>query len=276
MKHFCIIANEEKDPGGRIAKQIASSFAEKGCRAYVISPIIPGTEYGEVKLEEGTDCAVILGGDGTFLRAAKVLLPYGIPVMGINLGHLGFLTAAEYQDAEKAVEKLVSGEYVIENRSLLTTSFEGSPCGTLALNDVVIARSGFSRLIRLRLSVNGQEVENYQGDGVILATPSGSTGYSLSAGGPVVSPVARTLVITPICPHMLHACPLIVSEDDVITVEVCRSSRSMDKGAQVTVDGDEVLALAVGETVTIEKAPGVVPVVMLKDISFWERVRGKL
>ena len=165
---------------------------------------------------------------------------------------------------------------MIENRSLLTTSFEGNPCGTLALNDVVIARSGFSRLIRLRLSVNGQEVENYQGDGVILATPSGSTGYSLSAGGPVVSPVARTLVITPICPHMLHARPLIVSEDDVITVEVCRSSRSMDKEAQVTVDGDEVLALAVGETVTIEKAPGVVPVVMLKDISFWERVRGKL
>ncbi|MBO7650056.1 MAG: NAD(+)/NADH kinase, partial [Lachnospiraceae bacterium] len=116
MKHFCIIANEEKDPGGRIARQLAESFSEKGCRAYVISPIIPGTEYGEVKLEEGTDCAVILGGDGTFLRAAKVLLPYGIPVMGINLGHLGFLTAAEYQDAEKAVAKLVSGEYVIENR----------------------------------------------------------------------------------------------------------------------------------------------------------------
>ncbi|MBO4280703.1 MAG: NAD(+)/NADH kinase [Lachnospiraceae bacterium] len=276
MKHFCIIANKEKDPGGRIAKELAAAFAEKGCRAYVISPLVPGTDYGEVKLEEGTDCAVILGGDGTFLRAAKVLLPFGIPVMGINLGHLGFLTAAEYQDAGKAVEKLVAGEYAIENRILLETVSKGEACKTLALNDVVIARSGFSRLIRLRLSVNGQEVENYQGDGVILATPTGSTGYSLSAGGPVVSPAARTLVITPICPHMLSARPLIVSEDDVISVEVCKSSRSMDQEAQVTVDGDEVLALSVGEAVTIRKVPGVVPVVMLKDISFWERVRGKL
>ncbi len=276
MKHFCIIANKEKDPQGRFANHLADCFREKGCSAYVIAPLVPGDDYGEVKLEEGTDLAVILGGDGTFLRAAKVLRSCGIPVMGINLGNLGFLTAAEYQDADKAVTKLLNGEYTIERRALLQTSFEGKISETLALNDVVIARTGFSRLIRLRLSVNGQEVENYQGDGVIIATPTGSTGYSLSAGGPVVSPLARTLMITPICPHMLHARPLVVSEDDVITVEVMRSSRSMEKEAQVTADGDEILSLSVGEKVCVQKTEGEIPVVMLKDISFWERVRGKL
>lgn len=276
MKHFCIIANKEKDPQGRFAKHLADCFRENGCRAYVIAPLVPGADYGEVQLEEGTDLAVILGGDGTFLRAAKVLRPYGIPVMGINLGNLGFLTAAEFQDADKAVKKLVNDEYTIERRALLQTSFEGKPSDTLALNDVVIARTGFSRLIRLRLMINGQEVENYQGDGVVIATPTGSTGYSLSAGGPVVSPLARTLMITPICPHMLHARPLVVSEDDRITIEVLHSSRSMEKEAQVTVDGDEILSLAVGETVCVQRAEGDIPVVMLQDISFWERVRGKL
>lgn len=276
MKHFCIIANKEKDPQGRLAEHLAQSFREKGCRAYVIAPIVPGTVYGEVIPEEGTDCIIILGGDGTFLRAAKVMKACGIPVMGINLGNLGFLTAAEYQDADKAVARLVNDEYTIENRALLQTSFGGRTSELLALNDVVIARTGFSRLIRLRLCVNGQEVENYQGDGVIIATPTGSTGYSLSAGGPVVSPLAHTLVITPICPHMLHARPLVVSEEDVITVEVVQSSRSMDKEASVTVDGDEVCGLAVGETVTVSRAEDEIPVVMLKGISFWERVRGKL
>lgn len=197
--------------------------------------------------------------------------------MGINLGNLGFLTAAEQQDTEKAVRQLAAGEYVIEKRTLLSADcVERKDSEHKALNDVVIARSGFSRLIRLRLSVNGQVVQDYQGDGVIIATPTGSTGYSLSAGGPVVSPVAKTLVITPICPHMLSARPLVVSEDDRITVEVLKSSRSMEQEAFVTVDGDEVAGLAVGEHVNIVKADDTISVVMLKDISFWEKVRAKL
>ena len=276
MKHFCIIANKEKDPDGRIAKRLARCISEHGGTAYVIAPLIPGTEYGKVSIKPDTECAIILGGDGTFLRGAKILQPCGIPVMGINLGHLGFLTAAEHQDADKAVALLVKDDYVIERKALLRTSYNGKVSELLAMNDVVIARSGFSRLIRLKVSVNDQVADNYQGDGVIVATPSGSTGYSLSAGGPVVSPGAKTLVITPVCPHMLHARPLVVSEDDVIEVEVCSSSRSLEKEAQVTVDGDEILSLSVGDRVVIEKAKEDIPVVMLRDISFWERVRGKL
>jgi len=277
MKHFCIIANQEKDPDGRVAGALRETLKSYGFEAYVIAPLVPGTKYKKAELKEGTDCAVILGGDGTFLHGAKALSRGGIPIMGINLGNLGFLTAAEQQDTEKAVRQLAAGEYVIEKRTLLSADcVERKDASHKALNDVVIARSGFSRLIRLRLSVNGQVVQDYQGDGVIIATPTGSTGYSLSAGGPVVSPVAKTLVITPICPHMLSARPLVVSEDDRITVEVLKSSRSMEQEAFVTVDGDEVAGLAVGEHVNIVKAEDTISVVMLKDISFWEKVRAKL
>ena len=277
MKHFCIIANQEKDPDGRVAGALRETLKSYGFEAYVIAPLVPGTKYKKAELKEGTDCAVILGGDGTFLHGAKALSRGGIPIMGINLGNLGFLTAAEQQDTEKAVRQLAAGEYVIEKRTLLSADcVERKDSEHKALNDVVIARSGFSRLIRLRLSVNGQVVQDYQGDGVIIATPTGSTGYSLSAGGPVVSPVAKTLVITPICPHMLSARPLVVSEDDRITVEVLKSSRSMEQEAFVTVDGDEVAGLAVGEHVNIVKAEDTISVVMLKDISFWEKVRAKL
>ena len=277
MKHFCIIANQEKDPEGRVAGALRETLKSYGFEAYVIAPLVPGTKYKKAELKEGTDCAIILGGDGTFLHGAKALSRGGIPIMGINLGNLGFLTAAEQQDTEKAVRQLAAGEYVIEKRTLLSADcVERKDSEHKALNDVVIARSGFSRLIRLRLSVNGQVVQDYQGDGVIIATPTGSTGYSLSAGGPVVSPVAKTLVITPICPHMLSARPLVVSEDDRITVEVLKSSRSMEQEAFVTVDGDEVAGLAVGEHVNIVKAEDTISVVMLKDISFWEKVRAKL
>ena len=277
MKHFCIIANQEKDPDGRVAGALLETLKSYGFEAYVIAPLVPGTKYKKAELKEDTDCAIILGGDGTFLHGAKALSRGGIPIMGINLGNLGFLTAAEQQDTEKAVRQLAAGEYVIEKRTLLSADcVERKDSEHKALNDVVIARSGFSRLIRLRLSVNGQVVQDYQGDGVIIATPTGSTGYSLSAGGPVVSPVAKTLVITPICPHMLSARPLVVSEDDRITVEVLKSSRSMEQEAFVTVDGDEVAGLAVGEHVNIVKADDTISVVMLKDISFWEKVRAKL
>lgn len=277
MKHFCIIANQEKDPDGRVAGALRETLKSYGFEAYVIAPLVPGTKYKKAELKAGTDCAIILGGDGTFLHGAKALSRGGIPIMGINLGNLGFLTAAEQQDTEKAVRQLAAGEYVIEKRTLLSADcVERKDSEHKALNDVVIARSGFSRLIRLRLSVNGQVVQDYQGDGVIIATPTGSTGYSLSAGGPVVSPVAKTLVITPICPHMLSARPLVVSEDDRITVEVLKSSRSMEQEAFVTVDGDEVAGLAVGEHVNIVKADDTISVVMLKDISFWEKVRAKL
>ena len=277
MKHFCIIANQEKDPDGRVAGALRETLKSYGFEAYVIAPLVPGTKYKKAELKEGTDCAIILGGDGTFLHGAKALSRGGIPIMGINLGNLGFLTAAEQQDTEKAVRQLAAGEYVIEKRTLLSADcVERKDSEHKALNDVVIARSGFSRLIRLRLSVNGQVVQDYQGDGVIIATPTGSTGYSLSAGGPVVSPVAKTLVITPICPHMLSARPLVVSEDDRITVEILKSSRSMEQEAFVTVDGDEVAGLTVGEHVNIVKAEDTISVVMLKDISFWEKVRAKL
>ena len=276
MKRFCIIANKEKDPDGRMAKRLAACISEHGGSAYVVAPLVMGTGHCEVELEPGTECTIILGGDGTFLRGAKVLQASGIPVMGINLGHLGFLTAAEFQDADRAVEKLVNDEFVIEKKTLLQTERNGKVSEILAMNDVVIARSGFSRLIKLKVSVNGQLADNYQGDGVIVATPSGSTGYSLSAGGPVVAPQAHALVITPVCPHMLHARPLLISDEDVIEIEVCSSSRSLEQEATVTVDGDEVMALSVGDKVIVSKAAPEIPVVMLSDISFWERVRGKL
>ncbi len=276
MKHFCIIANRDKDPDGCYTRELAAFLEAQGCTVHVCAPFTPGEEPLREMIPADTQCGIVLGGDGTFLHGAKALQRKGLPVLGINLGNLGFLTAADYKGAKEALLRVVNDNYTIEERCLLEVEHEEIVLSESAMNDVVITRSGFSRLIHIQILVNGKEVDAYKCDGVIVSTPTGSTGYSLSAGGVVVEPNAHVFIITPICPHTLHARPLIVSYDSEITIRILQSSRSIKGEAFVTVDGDEVLQMDVSDEITVRRATNQAAIVMLGDVTFWERVRGKL
>ena len=278
MKRFCIIANREKDPDGRYTGELAGYLTSKGCSVWTCDPQVPGEDAGARfhKVPADTECAIVLGGDGTFLHAARALLGRDIAILGINLGTLGFLTTAEYRGAEEALDRVIGDDFDEVSMIALDLQWGEKHFKSAAMNEIVVARNGISRLIRLQVLVNGAIVSDYLSDGVIISTPTGSTGYSMSAGGPIVQPHARILLITPICPHTMQARPLAVSDEDIITVRVLKGSRSIPEEAFISADGDEVGYLSVGEEITIFKGAATARVLRVGEITFWDRVKSKL
>lgn len=232
-----------------------------------------GTSESEVVSQ--ADVLLILGGDGTLLNGARSAAPLGTPVLGINLGGLGFLTELEPSDVYSGLERLLAGQYRIDERMMLKATVIRNNAETesvYALNDVVISKGAFSRMIRLETQVRGASVATYPADGLIIATPTGSTAYSLSAGGPVVSPEIRAIIITPICPHTLYSRPLIVSASEKIAVFL------RSKGAEVmlTIDGQRGLKLDNSDKVVIEAAEFGAKLVRIKGRGFFEVLQQKL
>jgi len=258
--------------------ELSEFLTSQGCTVGVCEPLGPGEDAARrlAQVPEDTECVVVLGGDGTFLHAAKALLARDTAILGINLGTVGFLTAAEYHDAKKALLSVIRDDYEELTMRALTLRMKGKYYGDAGLNEIVVSRNGFSRLIRLQVLVNGQIVSDYQSDGVIVSTPTGSTGYSMSAGGPIVQPHARILLITPICPHTMQARPLAVSDEDVISVRVLPGSRSIPGEAVVSSDGDEIGFLDVGDEITIELGEAAARVLNVGNVTFWDRVKSKL
>lgn len=222
------------------------------------------------------DALLTLGGDGTLLRGARLLAGSSVPVIGINLGRLGFLTTCGAEDMERALRQLANNEYVAEARmAIRATAVDGSGTNRqewLALNDFVVHKGGFARVVRLGLSVNGDSIGTYAADGVIISTPTGSTAYSLSAGGPVVVPTVESILLTPISAHALGVRPLIVPADAEVVVETSQSSETL----LVTVDGQVGTELVPGEKLVVRRAPNPVHIVRLPGTSFFERMRVKL
>ncbi len=278
MRRFCIIANKEKDPEGRYSAELAEFLRAEGADAMISEPLVPGESAQDRidALPADTECAIVLGGDGTFLHAARALLGGRAAILGINLGTLGFLTSAEYGGAKETLRKLMRGEYRETVMHGLDLMYSDEEYRSIAMNEIVVSRNGFSRLIRLQVLVNNEIVSDYLSDGVIVSTPVGSTGYSMSAGGPIVQPYAKILLITPICPHTMQARPLAVSDGDVITVRVLAGSRSIPGEAVVTADGDEIRKLDVGEEITIRRGEASVRVLDAGGVTFWDRVKSKL
>lgn len=226
------------------------------------------------------DVALVLalGGDGTLLRAARLAAPRGIPVLGCNLGRLGFLTMVAEDELESAMAMVASGAYDLEKRIALRIrvvpngSSDPDDRSFFAINDAVIHKSGFARLIGLRVLADADEVGHYSADGIILATATGSTAYSLSAGGPIVSPRLEGIIATPISPHTLAVRPVIFSGDTTITVELL----SGDHDLQLTIDGQPGCLLSVGDRVRISRSRHAVGLVRLSDHSFFTVLRRKL
>lgn len=222
-----------------------------------------------------SDLLIVLGGDGTLLNIARQSAYYNVPLFGINLGHLGFLTEVEAEEMYPALEKLIMGEYEIEKRMMLEATVETDNIQlekSVALNDIGITKGPFSRIIRMGIYINDDYVDLYSADGVIISSPTGSTAYSLSAGGPIVSPAVKVLLITPICPHTLHSRSIVVSNEDVVKIEVCQNNTEV----MLTVDGQQGYKLKSGDIVTVRQAPCYTSLVKLRGRSYFQVLRKKI
>ena len=275
MKKVCVIANAVKETAQERAEQVRIFFSERGIECVVLlDDFTEKTSYESV-LRDDMECAVVLGGDGTLIHVARKLAEKKIPVFGINMGNLGFLTHADSGKAKAALEFLIAGEYCIEERMMLEASVDGQEFGT-ALNDVVLTRNGFSRIISVGIFVNGKPVCNYRGDGVIVATPTGSTGYNLSAGGPVVAPKTELFLITPICPHSLSARSILLSAEDELHIVIKEEKKTQDEEAILTLDGQRAKDLAAEDTIVIRKSEKKAYFIQLDDNSFFDALHRKL
>jgi NAD+ kinase len=225
---------------------------------------------------QSIDALITLGGDGTLLRGARLLAGRPVPILGVNLGRLGFLTTCGGEDAEAALKLLATGDYVAEARMALAAQAVDHTGSNrkqwLALNDFVLHKGGFARVVRLSLAINGESIGIYAADGVIISTPTGSTAYSLSAGGPVVVPTLESIVITPISAHMLAVRPLVIASDAEVVVETVQNPEELI----VTVDGQVGTHLASGEKLVVRRAPSPVRIVRFPGTSFFDRMRVKL
>lgn len=224
----------------------------------------------------GIDALVTLGGDGTLLRGARLLAGRSVPILGVNLGRLGFLTTCGSEDAAAGLKLLATSNYVAEARMTLAARAVDPSGATrqewLALNDFVLHKGGFARVVRLSVAINGESIGVYAADGVIISTPTGSTAYSLSAGGPVVVPTVESIILTPISAHMLAVRPLVIPADAEVTVATLDNPEELI----VTVDGQVGTDLARGEKLVVRRAPNPVLIVRFPETSFFERMRKKL
>jgi NAD+ kinase len=227
------------------------------------------------EIGRAADLVIVLGGDGTILRVARALNGSATPILGVNLGNLGFLTSVRGDMLKDPVRRILRGEYDISERVTLQTAVirNGKRQAVhRALNDVVISRGAFSRIVRLRLSVDGELLTEYVCDGMIFATATGSTAYSLSAGGPILVPTARALIITPICPHALSNRSVIAGEHSVIHCQVAGAAAEL----LLTVDGQVQLRMEVGDEVEVRQSPRTVQLVTPKKYSYFQVLREKM
>lgn len=223
----------------------------------------------------GLNAMLSLGGDGTLLRAARFLDGADVPIMGVNLGKLGFLTSCRAKDFAKMLPRLAKGQYQTDSRMTLEANPIGAGTSSTrmrALNDVVLHKGGFARVLRLRVSVNREEIGMLAADGIVISTPTGSTAYSLSAGGPIVAPTVESILITPVSPHTLAVRPILLPPDAVITVQ----PEDAPQEVLVTVDGQVGTSLASGQGLTIRGSDFRVKIVRFTGTTFFGRLRRKL
>ncbi len=280
MRRIGIVANPDKHACRALAQQTVDWVVSAGRQAVTdpataklasleipISPNLPA-------LAKATDLLVVFGGDGTMLRVAREVAGIPTPILGVNAGGLGFLTATPSQRLKEALAQIWAGEFEIESRSLIAASgmASGQAVAQLALNDMVFGRSQPSRMLELEVSVDGQVLTCYRCDGLIVSSPTGSTAYSLAAGGAVVAPDAEVFAITPICPHTLSNRSVIVSLRS--RVEVKAISRRLN--TTLVADGQVETTLSPGDTIAIRRSRRAVRLLHLAGSSFFETLRKKL
>ncbi len=272
-KRILLAVNKDRDKNGEYTKRAKSAFKSHGADVTVISDFFEaGKTVPDIR---DIDCICVLGGDGTIIRASGLFKGSGIPILGINIGNIGFLAGAEKDEIEYAAERLVTGDFKVENRMMLDLKVNDGENHAF-LNDAVITRNGCSRMISVTLSVNGKQLNTVSGDGVIIATPTGSTGYNLSAGGMICVPEAEMTLVTPICPHSVGARGFIATASDVIEAYIPEGRYTEDTGMGVTVDGSEFIPLKAGDRVLVRRSDSTTKLVKINDSTFFDTMKKKL
>lgn len=272
IRNVLIIVNMLRDEEGKVLGELNDYLSQRGI-SYTVSWYKDETE---LKHFEKFDLAVSLGGDGTVLYCARLIQNIGIPILAVNLGTFGFITEIAHEEWKSAFEAYEAGKLSISYRVMLRVTVERDQTQVFSahgLNDAVVNAGGLSRVVNLRLSISNTHLGDFRSDGVIVATPTGSTAYSMAAGGPIVHADMDALVLTPICPFTLSIRPLIISGNDVIQIEAMRGQRT---ALNLSVDGQEMFALREGDMITLEKSHSRALIIESDRRNFYEIVRSKL
>ena len=272
MKHFCVYTNRHKDKDLAMTNRICAFLKENGKECTVKSESFE-------QMPKDADCILVLGGDGTMLQASRETNgKKGVPLLGINLGTLGYLTEVEPDGVEAALTRVLHGDYELESRMMLNGTIyhaDGSRSENWALNDIVIGKAGIQQVLRFNLYVNRKLLNKYLADGMIVTTPTGSTGYNLSAGGPIVEPGAKLLVLTPICPHTINQRSIVLSPGDEVVIEIAAGREGQVQTAAANFDGCAV-ELKTGDAVRIVKSERTTDFIKLSKAGFLEVLHKKM
>lgn len=275
MKNFYLIANEQKQASDYHVQEIMNYLISKDMNCSML--IRQNNQPCDVP--QDTDCILVLGGDGTLLQVARETVHLNIPLLGINLGTLGYMAEVEISNLYQALDALITDQYFTEKRMMLkgVLCMGGELCEqTHALNDIVITRQGVLKVIVYEIYVNGIFLNRYVADGIIIATPTGSTGYNMSAGGPIVEPKASLIVITPICPHTLNTRSIILAPDDEIEIRVLEGRDGKMQEMEVYFDGNQNEKVVTGDHITISKSEKETIFIRLNEVSFLEVLNRKM
>lgn len=281
---FYVISNDQKDSDLETARFIRDYLESKGKNCY-ISEREAGIISGSYKYTDGkkipadVECVLVLGGDGTLLQAARDLVELDLPLLGINMGTLGYLAEVEHRNIRPALDLLINGTYSVENRMMIrgvAWHQDRKMLSDIALNDIVITRNGRLRVVDFNVYVDGVYLTSYTADGIIISTPTGSTGYNLSVGGPIVAPQASLMLLTAIAPHTLNSRPIVLPDNVEVMIEIGSTHRTDVDGAEATFDGDTSVKLNSGDKIVISKAQQKAEMIKIKNTSFLEILREKM
>jgi NAD+ kinase len=287
MQTIGIMANPGKELALEFARSADIYLRDKGVHVLLQHHVATACGFPQRgKADEeitNADAVLVLGGDGTILATSRECAPKGTPILAVHLGRFGFLTEVSPSELTLGLDKLLAGDYTVQERLMLAAK---AVCAdgahdqdtAYALNDIVIANGPLSRVLHLATSVNGKYVTTYAADGIIIATPTGSTAYSLSAGGPLVHPSLQTLLVTPICAHTLMSRALLLPPDDEISVTIDPNTTdpAMNDVMQITVDGQVGFALQPGDTLRIRKSPFSAKLISVGGADFYDKLQSKL
>lgn len=280
MKHIGVVPNLLKDKGLKVTSQITRWLNAKGLSPYMTEEVAEKIQANVItvtkdQLYEKCEALIVVGGDGTILGEAEAASKKMIPIVGVNLGRLGFLADIETEEIDKALEKLIEGQYKLENRMMLRATIVG-PDGENhvfhALNDINVTRGSFSRIVEFEIRINGELSDIYRADGVIIASPTGSTAYNLSAGGPIVVPHADTYVVTPICPHTIYSKSVMLCSEDKVRIKTLEEAEDM----ALSIDGQLKMYLTPQHEVHVERSPLQTQLIKISERKFFEILRQKI
>jgi NAD+ kinase len=285
MKRIGIVAKQNKPEAVAIAKNLVEWLLQKKIKVYIeeeigkiLSSTLPEAHWKSIKREDiptDLEMIVVLGGDGTLLSVARQVWNKNIPILGVNLGGLGFLTEITLDELYSVLERVIRDDFEIDEREVLNVCVirRGEQIAEfVVLNDAVVNKGALARIIDLETTINGEYLSTFRSDGLIISTPTGSTAYNLSAGGPIVYPSLHTIIITPICPHTLTIRPIIIPDD----VKIRTLLKSRDEEVTLTLDGQQGFTLKFEDVVEVGKAEGRILLIKSPYRRYFELLREKL